>query len=724
MAHLALLAFWHLGSASMLLWAAAALLPILIHLWSRRRYQSTDWAAMTFLMAALRQNARRVRLEQWLLLAVRTAMLLLFALALADPMSSVLSSIRGAGQGGQTHTLLVLDGSYSMDYRDQTETRFERAKQYARELVENASQGDGFTILMLAEPPKVIVGQPAFDRSDLLQEIDALTLTHSAADLPATLAAAEAIVRETDERYPRLARRQVVFLTDLQRSTWEHAAAAEGRARLRRLAELATLSVVDLGGAADKNVTVTRFESQQPIATVGGTNTFQVEVQNHSAEGVRGERVTLRVDGQLVAEQRVDLQPAERATISFDHRFDSPGEHMVEVRLAEDRLEVDNHRWLSVPVQETIRVLCVYGQPGETNYLALALEPQEGAERRVKAQQAAESAIVESDLENYDCVVLSNVGRINRDEAAVLRRFVTRGGGLIVFLGDRVQADSYNQQLGELAGDARLLPASLGETSSESQYRLNPLDYRHSIVSPFRGHEKSGLLTTPIWSYIRLQPSSGAKVALAFDNGDPALVEEQIGQGRVILFASAASPLSVNRTSNPPTPWTAIASWPSFPPLVQEMLNLSLSGRTAGRNQIVGDDLRGDVSKATPETPVEIVLPDGQEERLPLVMDAAGAHWFFTSATQSGPYEVKIGSPVSTVERFSLNIDPRESDLERLSFDSLPPELTSEPAKGGTRPTSFGEPLSRSYFRELLLAVIGLALVDVMLAWRLGRGAA
>ena len=47
---------------------------------------------MTFLLAAMRKNARRIQLEQWILLAVRTAILLLFALALADPQLSLLSA--------------------------------------------------------------------------------------------------------------------------------------------------------------------------------------------------------------------------------------------------------------------------------------------------------------------------------------------------------------------------------------------------------------------------------------------------------------------------------------------------------------------------------------------------------------------------------------------------------------------------------------------------------
>src|SRR4029450_7265900 len=95
-----LLAFWQFGSAWMLGWAAAGLLPILIHLWSRRKFREESWAAMEFLLAAMRKNARRIQLEQWLLLAVRTAILLVLALALADPQLSLLGGWTGGSSGG------------------------------------------------------------------------------------------------------------------------------------------------------------------------------------------------------------------------------------------------------------------------------------------------------------------------------------------------------------------------------------------------------------------------------------------------------------------------------------------------------------------------------------------------------------------------------------------------------------------------------------------------
>src|SRR5438094_5303195 len=105
------LAFWQFGSAGMLAWGLAAALPLLIHLWSRRKYREEPWAAMTFLLAALRKNARRIQLEQWVLLAVRTSILALFAMALADPQWSLLHAWAGGASGAPMHVVLVIDGS-------------------------------------------------------------------------------------------------------------------------------------------------------------------------------------------------------------------------------------------------------------------------------------------------------------------------------------------------------------------------------------------------------------------------------------------------------------------------------------------------------------------------------------------------------------------------------------------------------------------------------------
>src|SRR4029078_11162778 len=89
------------GNLAMLGWLAAAAAPLLIHLWRRHRYRESPWAWMQFLLAAMRKNARRLQLQQWLLLAVRTLIILLVVLAVAEPYGV---RLLGGRKSRPTHT--------------------------------------------------------------------------------------------------------------------------------------------------------------------------------------------------------------------------------------------------------------------------------------------------------------------------------------------------------------------------------------------------------------------------------------------------------------------------------------------------------------------------------------------------------------------------------------------------------------------------------------------
>jgi hypothetical protein len=103
--------------------------PLVIHLLNRRRYRRVPWAAMEFLLRAYKQNRRRLRLENLLLLLLRCALPVLLALAVARPRFE--SAPLGMGNQGRHHVLL-LDRSYSMAYRDAGGSRpFDRLKQSA-----------------------------------------------------------------------------------------------------------------------------------------------------------------------------------------------------------------------------------------------------------------------------------------------------------------------------------------------------------------------------------------------------------------------------------------------------------------------------------------------------------------------------------------------------------------------------------------------------------------
>jgi len=714
------------ANAAMLLWGLAAGLPIAIHLLSRRKYHEVAWAAMTFLLAAVRKNARRIRIEQLILLLVRVAILLLLAAALADPVFSLFPSFNvGLGSGGRTHYVLVLDVSYSMDYRIGDKSRLDRAKELAVQVVNDSRQGDGFTLVLSADPPQTVISDPAFDPRDVVEEIEAVKVRHGGASLPLTLAEIENTLQSVRRQHPRLTAATICFLTDLGRSTWDDAAGEDCRQRIGRLAEHASLALFDVGQDGAANWAVTSLELKESLVTVGRSVTFEAEVQAFGTRERTSQRIVFLVNDQQVRAETVEIPAAGRSTVSITHKFESPGEHQVEARLADDSLPLDNRRWLSVPVREAIEVLCIEGREGAARYLAYALEPGRGSTPRVRPVIRLENALLEQSLHRFDCVALCNVRRFTREEAVVLSSYVRHGGGLLVTLGDQVQTDSYNQHLGGEASSHRVLPARLDQAAPAGTYTFAPQQYRHPIVAPFAGHERSGLLTTPVWKYMRaeLLPSAAARIALAYNNGDPAIVEESFGRGRVILLTTAVSPDSLDRATDPPTPWTALTAWPSFPPLVQEMLSFAVRRRFEARSVLVGEPLEGSLPGAHSLAALTIRTPGGEAQRVPLQNAGDSSTWSFAGTAVSGMYTADIDSAAQPSQRFAVNLRPRESDLERFDSELLPGQFDPEFRLGKT---DAGLPSTKpaQYFRYLLGLVLVLLLTETTLAWYFGNASA
>ena len=94
---------------------------------------------MRFLLAAIRKNQRRIRIEQWLLLAIRTLIILLVVTAMAKPF---LESFGVVIAGRRVHRVLVLDASMSMGYTSGGTSRFDQAKAEAAQLVKESRRGD------------------------------------------------------------------------------------------------------------------------------------------------------------------------------------------------------------------------------------------------------------------------------------------------------------------------------------------------------------------------------------------------------------------------------------------------------------------------------------------------------------------------------------------------------------------------------------------------------
>src|SRR5437016_5131121 len=162
-----ILAFGFITPAFALAGALLVSVPIIIHILNRRRYRIINWAAMDFLLRAMKKNRRRLRFEQWLLLLTRCAVLALLGLALARPLACNESSLAGIAATKSGLHVIILDNSYSMAYesdRPDAKTNLDQAKRIAKGLIDRLSAGgESVEIITAAGPAATVFPKPIYD---------------------------------------------------------------------------------------------------------------------------------------------------------------------------------------------------------------------------------------------------------------------------------------------------------------------------------------------------------------------------------------------------------------------------------------------------------------------------------------------------------------------------------------------------------------------------------
>jgi hypothetical protein len=714
---------------SLLFGLLAAVLPWLIHRIGKRRANPVRFAAMELLLRAERKVSARRRLREILLLLLRTGIAAALPLAFAKPFAEIRSDLP-ASTGRPQSAVIVLDDSASLRRSASDggggEPLFERARSQARTLLQHMSPESDAALVLASEGTPTPVAEPSSDRGRLLAAVDAVSCSARRGDLSSAMRKAAQILT-TSPRPERI----IYLITDLQAAGWEAGTGLPDTAGGPSPFQVVVLDVSD--GAEWTNRAVVELTAE-PAPEAGPLGVAVVaEIANFAPQPVSHLGLTLKIDGVEVARGFVDVPPRGRVRKRFLHTMSGGGAaHEAEIEIDRDRLTVDDRRLTRVEVSRGLRVLVVNGDPrtvrteDETFFLEAALRAG-GSSFAVAT--ALPDELAARNLSDYSAIFLANVARPTPDMAAAIAGYVERGGGLFISVGDRVDADAWNQTM------RKVLPQPLGLKRTASAApgvkhegetvdlrpaeRLAPIDRRHPLLGSFAARGE-GLASARFFQFMLLAPvpdAPGRSVVLRYENGAPALVEADIGRGRVLLLTT-----SVDRE------WTDLPIRPGFLPLMQEAAR-RLSGAPSGeaasaltvgqrREIVVGaDDRRIDVIK--PNGELRSLIPEGAPRAREAKPQARTV--VFSETDEPGSYRVRAtridGSAIDRPdESFVVNADVRESDPTRLAADKRPDQVRGG-ARGGTAPKRRLE-----LWHALGVAVLLFAFFESALTLRFRRG--
>lgn len=696
--------FIHPGLAAGALLAAV---PLLIHLLNRQRHKPLRWAAMRFVLAAQRRTRRRVQMENLLLLLLRMGAVAALAFAVARPFAGTQGALSGLVER-RRDVAIVIDGSASTGYGQEVETVFERIRSRARELVLelDGGRGDRARIVLAGAWPRLLSWTGP---EQALAMIDSLSEpTDERLDLPAALAEVRDFALEEAAGTGKSAV-ELRLLTDLQRnsflaevegSTDADAGAGQGAhapGLVELLDELGALDVElvveDLGPReiTAPNVGIAALGTLTPIAGPGAPVDLRVEVANFGPSPRSGVRVWLEVDGERRPSQFVDLPARGRGELLFQIEFQTPGDHAVVARVDGDRLAADDARVQILRVPRPASVLVVNGSPAPdierdaAGMLVAVLEPPDEGElgwRPSSPFLVTERSPLDLDagevaLEEHDLLWLANVPSLAPRTVQRIEERVARGAALVMSMGDKVQAELYDERFFR-ADESGLLPAELARvvavpSRGSRPYRVASFDEEHPALAFFADPRWKAVLTgMPIYQFFSSRPLESARVLARLDDelSSPLLIERAYDRGKTFLWTTSIDPS-----------WTAIPQFAEcLVPLVHELVRYAARGEGAPRNVAPGTTVVAEFD-SFPRSP-ELVRPEGQ--RVPLegeVSEMEHGRWRLapieSAATQrAGLYAVATQGAGELV--FAVQLDAREGDLDRAApaeLESLHPAL-------------------------------------------------
>jgi len=660
-----------------LLGAVLAGVPVLVHLVRRTRARREPFPSLMFLRKIEQKTIRRRTIRNWLLLALRCLALLFLALAFARPYLPALVSSANSDQ--KRASVILIDVSYSMRYGG----LMARAKSLAADIARSAGSEELVAVAAFGQSFDVVTPLNK-DHQSAVASINAIEAGLESTNYEQAISGGGSLLKDSGAAVKR-----IHLVSDFQTAGWD-------RSRTAKLAPDVELKIADVGDPEATNVAVTKVTGDNVVYSQKYSGKLTAQISNFSSNDV-SVPIELKLNDLTLERREIKIAANGSVPVDFSGFNVQAGSNRATVEITGDNFQLDNRYFFALRRDDQQKVL-VIETPGrgrsESFFLQQALAAGENAQHALTVRSPG--TLNPADVDSYQIVVVddANVGDALAD---ALKKFVQRGGGLILAAARHTESDQFNKYFAGVA------PVQIGDTSPGRSYApLSQLRTDHPLFAPF---SRSGRLASPrIYAHRTVRPNDGAVIVAALDDGSPIIVDGTSGKGRVIFVATSLD-----------TSWNDMPLTPLYLPLMRRTLEYA-RGTGQALSSTVGTAFRASSDAEGNRPSIESPAGGRIEDA---AADAAGDQ--VVPARAIGFYKLKYRDRTEFV---AVNLDTTESDFSHMNVDDFVAAVTSgdaqrrpESAASGTLTAEQIEGRQRIWL-PLLLTALTAFVVEALLARR------
>jgi hypothetical protein len=648
----------------------AAAIPILIHLLNLRKLKVVEFSSLRFLKELQKTRMRRLKLRQWLILLLRTLLIILLVLTFSRP--ALKGSFASLGGGHATSTVVILlDDSPSMGTRNDRGLLFDQAREAAAQMLNTASASDEVFLFRLSDSTDPAIQALPIPPAAALKALAGMTATQRSVPYAPLVARGLRTLAASHS-----ANKELFLITDGQRT--QFSLADTGSLAGLPSSKDVGVFMMELSPSHRENGAVTSLTLESRLLSPERPMVFQGTITNFGDQQLDNTLTSLYLDGIRVAQQSVTIAPHASASVTMSATARRRGIMGASLHIDDDILDLDNRRHFVVNIPERIAVTCVGTTASDTRFVALALEASVDSVRAgiFSIQQLTRDRLQFADLSKQDVIILCNVRSLTPLEIERIAGTVKSGRSLVFFPGATTDYVQLNAGLFAALRIPPISPADLRqlEPAQRSFLSFSSVDYGHPVFEGMFVKSPSIRGSDPVVESPHIRTAAGLLAGttglpiITMSDGKPFLCEYTAGKGKLFVFAIDGG-----------NEWSDFPFKGIYAPLMHRSMLYLSSPHDPVDTPRVGEPLRFVVRMTAEQSGKGYIVksPSGSDERVqPHQLASFGLTAFDTEpSTETGIYKlfpVDGGAsqrhPMAAV---AVNSHAPESDLMEVEEDSL-----------------------------------------------------